>query len=139
MPKACSEDLRERVIGAVEAGGSRRGAAKRFAVSASSAIKWVALWRRTGSAAAKRVGGSRSPLEDHAELLLGLLAEQPDRTLDELRELLRERGVATSRTAVWRFFERREISFKKNPAGQRAGAAGRARGAPGLDGGAALA
>jgi hypothetical protein len=37
MAKACSEDLRERVIEAVEAGGSRRGAAKRFAVSASSA------------------------------------------------------------------------------------------------------
>ena len=93
MPKACSEDLRKRVIEAVKAGGSRCGAAKRFAVSASSAVKWVARWRRTGAAAARPAGGSRSPLEDHAELLLGLLAEQPDRTLDELRELLRERGV----------------------------------------------
>jgi len=139
MPKACSEDLRARVIEAVEAGGSRRGAAKRFAVSASSAVKWVARWRRTGSAAAKPAGGSRSPLEAHAGLLLGLLAEQPDRTLVELRDLLAERGVATSRTAVWRFFERRRISVKKNRAGQRAGAAGRACRTPGLGGGAALA
>ncbi len=139
MPKACSEDLRKRVIEAVEAGVSRRGAAQRFAVSASSAIKWTARWRATGSAAAKPAGGSRSPLEDHAELLLGLLAEQPDRTLDELRELLAERGVATSRTAVWRFFERRRISVKKNRAGQRAGAAGRARRAPSLGGRAAFA
>jgi transposase len=139
MPKAYSGDLRERVVAAVEAGEPRRAAARRFEVSVSSAIKWAARWRATGSAAAKPAGGSRSPLEDHAELLLGLRAEQPDRTLVELRDLLAERGVASSRTAVWRFFKRRRISFKKNRAGQRAGAAGRARRAPGLGGGAARA
>lgn len=49
MPKAYSQDLRERVIGAVtQAGMSRRGAARRFGVSEASAIKWVQGYEREG-------------------------------------------------------------------------------------------
>jgi transposase len=71
MPKSYSEDLRERVIGAVEAGASRREAAERFDLSPSSAIKWVQRWQMTGSAAAKPIGGSVSPLEKHAAMAAG--------------------------------------------------------------------
>jgi transposase len=39
MPKACSCDLRERVIEAVEMGASRREAAERFEVSVALAVK----------------------------------------------------------------------------------------------------
>jgi hypothetical protein len=39
MPKAYSTDLRERVIASVEAGASRREAAERFEIGASSAVK----------------------------------------------------------------------------------------------------
>ena len=46
---AYSQDLRDRVIDAVARGGmSRRGAAERFGVSESVAIKWVELFERTG-------------------------------------------------------------------------------------------
>ena len=41
MPKACSADMRERVIAKVEGGASRREAAEEFEVSASTAITWV--------------------------------------------------------------------------------------------------
>jgi hypothetical protein len=41
MPKACSNDLRERVVKAVKAGQSCRSAALRFGISPSSAIKWM--------------------------------------------------------------------------------------------------
>jgi len=51
MPKSYSRDLRERVIGAVEAGASCHEVAAAFEVSPSSAIRWVARWRQTGSAA----------------------------------------------------------------------------------------
>ena len=51
MANYLSEDLRIRVIEAVEAGSSRRGAAARFGVSVSSAIRWVDVWRRTGRTA----------------------------------------------------------------------------------------
>ena len=56
MAKACSSELRERVIEAVEMGASRREAAELYDVSASSAIKWVERWREAGSATAKPRG-----------------------------------------------------------------------------------
>jgi transposase len=39
------------------------------------------------------------------------------------QRLLDERGLATTETSIRRFFKRRRISFKKNPARQRADAA----------------
>ena len=68
MPAAYSADIRGRVIASVESGSSRREAAEEFDVSASSAIKWVAAYRTTGSCAAKPRGGSTSPLEKYANL-----------------------------------------------------------------------
>jgi transposase len=66
----------------------------------------------TGSVAAKPSGGSTSPLEKHAKFLLALIAERPDMTLDEIVVVMRKRKIAGSRSAVWRFFARRNISFK---------------------------
>jgi transposase len=132
MARAYSRDLRERVVAAVEAGATRQAAGDRFGVSDSSAIRWVQRWRKSGEVGAKPLGGSTSPLEEHAALLLGLVAEQPDLTLDEWCRLLRERGIVTSRVSVWRFFDRHRVSYKKNPARQRAGTAGRGRGARAL-------
>ncbi len=48
MAKPCSEDLRERVIEVVAKGASRRAAGERFAVSASSAVRWVQRWHQSG-------------------------------------------------------------------------------------------
>jgi transposase len=48
MPRAYSNDLRERVVKALAAGASARSAALRFGVAPSSAIKWVARWRVRG-------------------------------------------------------------------------------------------
>jgi transposase-like protein len=67
MPKPYSEDLRERVIEAIESGASRREAAENFRLSPSSAVKWWRRWRDTGSVKAKLSGGSKSPLEAHGE------------------------------------------------------------------------
>jgi transposase len=130
-------DLRERVVAAVEAGATRQAAGDRFGVSDSTAIRWVQRWRSSGDIAAKRRGGGTSPLEAHAALLLSLVAEQPDLTLDEWCVVLRERGISTSRVSVWRFFDRHEVSYKKNSARQRAGAAGRGLGTRALAGGSA--
>ena len=120
MPKACSVDLRERVVEAVMAGASRREAAERFEVSASSAVKWLQRWDETGSVVAKPTGGSISPLEEHADFLLGLIAEQSDLTLDEVVAAMRKRRFKGSRSAVWRLFDRHGIGFKKKPAGSGA-------------------
>jgi transposase len=127
MPRAYSEDMRQRVIAEVEGGASRRAAAEEFAVSASTAIIWVKCFRETGRCAAKPRGGSISPLEAHAEFLLALIEEQPDLTLDEVIGAMRKCKIRGSRTAVWRFFQRHKITFKKSPA--RGGAGTRRRGA----------
>jgi transposase len=113
MPKPCSQDLRERVLEAVEAGASRREAAEYYEISASSAIKWMQRWHATGSVAPKPSGGSVSPLEKHGRWLLALIAKQPDLTLDEIVAAMRKGRIAGSRSAVWRFFQRHNISFKK--------------------------
>src|SRR5512134_3481846 len=92
MPRAYAEDLRSRVIAAVEAGRAAREVARVFQVSPSAAIKWVQRWRRSGSAAAKPMGGERrSPLDRHADYLLALGAAEPDLTLAEIRGRLRAR------------------------------------------------
>ncbi len=49
MGAALSNDLGERVVSAIEQGLSCRGAAQRFGVSASSAIRWYQLYRETGT------------------------------------------------------------------------------------------
>jgi transposase len=135
MPRAYSADMRARVIGRVESGASRREAAEHYEVSASTAVIWVKCFRETGRCAAKPRGGSVSPLEEHAEFLLALIEEQPDLTLDEVVSAMRRRRVPGSRTAVWRFFQRHKITFKKSAARDRAGARGRSSRPAALDAG----
>ena len=60
MPQSYSGDLRERVIGTVEAGASRREAADLFEISTSSGIRWVQRWHEDSSSEPKPRGGSRS-------------------------------------------------------------------------------
>jgi len=121
MPRAYSADMRERVIARVESGASRREAAEHYDVSASTAVIWVKCFRETGRCSAKPRGGSVSPLEEHAEFLLALIEDEPDLTLDEVVLAMRRHKIPGSRTAVWRFFQRHEITFKKSAARGRAG------------------
>jgi len=136
MPRAYSADMRTRVIARVEGGASRREAAEHYDVSASTAVIWVKCFRETGRCAAKPRGGSTSPLEGHANFSLALIDGQPDLTLDEVVCAMRKHKIAGSRTAVWRFFQRHKITFKKSAARRGAGARGRGAGAAALDAGA---
>jgi putative transposase len=133
MPKPYSGDLRVRVIEEIATGASRREAAERFGVSASVVVLWAQRFEETGSVAAKPSGGSTSPLEEHAEFLLALIAAQPDLTLDEVVVVMEKRGITGSRSAVWRLFDRRNISFKKNSVRSRATSRGSGPRAPALD------
>jgi len=119
MPKSYSGDLRERVIETVVSGVSRRAAAEAFDVAASTAVKWLQRWQDSGSSAPKPRGGSTSRLEKHATVILALVDEQPDFTLDEILAALRKRRIRSSRSALWRFFDRHNITFKKKVCGRR--------------------
>src|SRR5216684_3318604 len=133
MPKAYSGDLRERVIETVEAGASRREAAERFEVSVASAVKWLQRWREKRSAAPRPRGGSISPLEEFAAEVLALIAERPDLTLVETVAELRKRRIKTSRSSLWRFLDRHNITLKKKPASRGTAASRRGPGSPTLD------
>ena len=133
MPRAYSADMRARVIARVESGASRREAAEHYDVSASTAVIWVKCFQETGRCAANPRGGSTSPLEEHAEFLLDLIEEQPDLTLDEIVSTIRKHKISGSRTAIWRFFQRHKITFKKKPARGGAGATGRGARTAALD------
>jgi transposase len=117
MGRALSVDLRQRVVAAVDSGLSCRAAAARFGVSAASAIRWRQLSLRTGKVAPARPGGdSRSKLiEAHHGFILTLIETNSDLTLDEIRDALAERGASVSVAAVWRFFDRHNITRKKRP------------------------
>jgi transposase len=121
-----------RVIRFVEAGGSRREAAEQFDVSISSAIRWVQRFRDDGTCEPTPRGGSTSPLEKHSQRILTLISEQADLTLGEILSALHKRRIATSRSALSRFFARHGITFKKKPASGRAEASRRGSGAPTL-------
>jgi putative transposase len=133
MPKAYSEEFRTRVIEDVVMGASRREAADHYGISPSVVVIWAQRFEQTGSVAAKPTGGSTSPLENHAKFLLALIGEQADMTLDEIVAVMRKRKIAGSRSAVWRFFARRNISFKKNSVCGGATAGGRCARASAVD------
>ena len=113
MMQPLSNDLRLRVVTAVVDGGmSRRGAARRFGIAPSTAIKWVHAWRRTGSWGPRAQGGDRRSqrIEARAEVVLALVDETPDMTLAEIAAHLENaHGLRVSQSAVWRFFHRRGI------------------------------
>ena len=140
MSKPLSSDLRERLIGAVAAGMSRRAAAERFGIAASTAVKWVRRWRDTGSKTPRPQGGDKRSdrIEAHAEEVLGLVAATRDVTLAEISSHLERRhGERFAQSVVWRLLDRHAMTFKKNRARQRAGAGGRGERKAGLAGRAA--
>ena len=123
MAKGYSKDLRVRAVSMVEAGESAREAARVLNLGASTAIRWIERWTTTGSVEAKLgTGHSRSPLEKHRQWLLDLVAAEPDLTLVEIRARLRaEKRQKAGIGSIWRFYDRHDITFKKNSARCRAG------------------
>ena len=116
MAKALSVDLRQRVVEVICQGTSCRQAAARFGVSASSAVRWVAQLRMSGTVAPKKQGGDRrsSRIEAQAAFLLGEVQETPDSTLSEPQAKLQQRGVSVGIGTLWRFFDRHRITLKKS-------------------------
>lgn len=116
MTRALSDDLRKRVIEAIEGGMSRRAAADRFGIGPSTAVKWMQRWRATGSRAPRRPGGDvRSHrIDAHGAAIMDLVEGRPDITLTEIAEHLAQRhGLRVAPSTVWRFFARHGVTYKK--------------------------
>jgi transposase len=126
MPRAYSQDLRDRVIDAVLRGGeSRRSASRRFGVSEASAIKWLQRYEREGDRRCAGTGGHRpSKVKPERDWLLATIAAEPDITLMALSVRLQaERGVRADTSMLSRFFIGEGISFKKKRTAIRTGTA----------------
>ncbi len=120
MSKALSLDLRIRVLSAVAEGLSHRAAAARFGVSAASVSRWRARMREQGDARPKALGGDRRSGRIEAEqgVIVGLLEENRDMTIEELRAALGRRGLVFSYGAIQRFLARHGLTRKKHAAEQ---------------------
>ena len=116
MARSLSDDLRRRVIAAVDSGMSRRAAAARFGVAAASAVRWVKAWRTTGTAQPRQQGGDRRShrIEAFRAVILAAIDAQVDITLVEVADLLRrEHGASFAPSTIWRFLDRHGITVKK--------------------------
>lgn len=111
--RAFSNDLRERIVAAVERGQhTLRQIADLFMVDVSVIVRLRQRQRQTGSIAPKPHGGGRQPKLDEAAQtrLLELVRQHPDATLAELRQQL---GVVCGLTTIHRALQRHGITRKK--------------------------
>jgi len=115
MGQPLSMDLRTRLLAAIDSGMSCRSAATRFGVAPSTAIRWHAQRRTTGTFAPKPQGGDNRSrrVEDRCDDILALWEARKDITLDELRIALVDAGLVVSNAGLHRFFVRHGITRKK--------------------------
>jgi len=119
MGKPYSQDLRERVMAAVDSGTRAYAAAPVFQVSVSYIYKALGRRRATGETTA-RTGraGRKAKLAAHDEALRARVADHPDATLEELRGWLAgERKVEVSIGCLWNRLRFLKLPLKKSPSG----------------------
>ena len=118
--KPYSEDLRRRIVRALQEGGvSKPAAARLFDVSLSS-VKRYAKKANQGASLEPRKGGGRPPKVDGAteKLLEEDVRERPAATVSERRHFLTQlTGKALSDSTVRRVLKRLGFSQKKRSVG----------------------
>lgn len=123
-----SQDLRDRVLRAVDGGMAVRQAAPLFGVSIAYIYKALIRRRMTGDAGINpNRGHAPRKLSYEQELALAaLIRSRPGITLGQVQAwLLAEHGITLSTGGVWNAARRLGLSFKKSPARGRAGPARR--------------
>ena len=116
MGAAYSQDLRERVIAAVDGGLGAYQAAPLLRVSVSYIYKALGRRRETGETAARPSGRGPAPkLAPYDEALRQRIAEEPDATLAELQVwLLTAHGAKVSVGCLWNRLRHLKLSLKKS-------------------------
>ena len=114
MSKPYSMDLRERLVRAVEVEGfSRRKAAERFGVAASTAVHWLKRVAVTGSVSPGRIGGHKPKkiAGAHRDWLVER-CPKADFTLRGLVSELAEHGLKIDYHSVWDFVHAEGLTHK---------------------------
>lgn len=112
---AYSEDLREKIVEALERGMGKSQAARTFSVSLSSVKRYAKLAQEGRSLAPKKRAGSKPKLDERSRKLLQAdLEEHPFLSLQERCEYLRAvASVEVSRSTVCRAIKRMDSTRKK--------------------------
>ena len=108
-----STDLRERVAAAVDhREGSQREIARRFRVSLSFLVRLLQRRRDAGTLEPKPHGGGPPPGlgPDDQQRLAELIREQPDATLEQLKQ---RGGFTCSLKTLWLALRQRRLTLKK--------------------------
>ncbi len=114
MGKPYSDDLRERVIAAIDAGHTREEASEIYNMALSTVGGFIKRKRETGSVSPDKFGGYKTfSLAPHIDLVKELVAQQPDSTLAELQECLAKEKVKVSQSGIFRFLYHIDLIFKK--------------------------
>jgi putative transposase len=122
MAKPYGMELRERAVKFVLAGESRHEVARRLGLGASTVIRWLNSYSKTGSAAPAKFGGYRKP--KIAGAWRDWLVERIGRgnfTIQGLADELADRGLRVDYKTMWTFVHREGLSFKKNRSRRRTG------------------
>jgi transposase len=120
MGKPYSQDLRERVIAAVDCGGRVSETARLFLVSVSYVSKVMSRRRASGETTARRGRVGRKPkLAPHDDAIRARVAAYPDATLEELQHwLFEEREIKVSIGCLWNRLTFLKLPLKKSPNGR---------------------
>jgi transposase len=120
MAKPYSQDLRSRVIEAIEAGHTQSEAATMLKVCLRTVNDYVKRWRTRGSVEPDKFGGHKPyKLADHADTVKALIKGEPDQTVAELQAKLEEANIRASASAINRFLKAEKITYKKKPVRHR--------------------
>jgi len=112
---ALSRDLRLRIVDLVASGVSRREAARRFKVSASSAVRFVRQVGDVGHVEVKKPNKRKSKLDPYRASIAGWISEHPDLTLAELcARLDDEHDLRAGSSTLDDWLRANQITYKKN-------------------------
>jgi len=129
-----SQDLRDRVLWALARGERPASIARRLEVSRVWIYRVRDREEKTGKRTSYQIGGHRrSRVAEMKSVLCAWIEQEPSLSLAELCERLAAQGVAIKTGALWHQLNKWGLTFKKNPARQRARTQGREAGAPRVD------
>lgn len=114
--KPYSQDLRERVLAALEAGRPQAEVAAQFRIHKSTLEKWWYRWRDTGSCAAlPPASGPERTLQAAERFIREEVKKHPDLTLDELCERVKQaQGLVASPSMMCRELQLLKLPRKKS-------------------------
>jgi transposase len=118
---AYSQDLRDRVLRALDRGERPTEIARRFEVSRVWVHQVRERLQKEGKRSSLPMGGYRkSRIADMEPQIRAWIKKEVDLTLAEMCVRLEEHGVTIKVPALWHQLDKWKLTLKKNPARQRA-------------------